>query len=165
MANLLDYLDWRGDLTFQQAPFNEVDNLILSELSYLDFSGIVPSPNEGEGIALHQAAEQLFARIPEGESLEMGVLLPNEIPEMLRRMAKTRRFSDVRLNCYEAQLDTEKAQQFAALTIELWEKQLFIAYRGTDDTLAGWKEDFYMACMPEIPAQKIAVDYLKAVAR
>ena len=56
MANLLDYLDWRGDLTLEQAPFNEVDNLILAELSFVDFKGIVPPPGEGDSVPLHQAA-------------------------------------------------------------------------------------------------------------
>ena len=56
MANLLDYLDWRGDLTLRQSPFNEVDNLILAELSFVDFGGIVPPPGQGEGVPLSRAA-------------------------------------------------------------------------------------------------------------
>ena len=52
MANLLDYLDWRGDLTLEQAPFNEVDNLILAELSFVDFKGVVPPPGEGDSVPL-----------------------------------------------------------------------------------------------------------------
>ena len=56
MANLLDYLDWRGDLTLEQSPFNEVDNLILAELSFVDFKDIVPGPGEGESVALRDAA-------------------------------------------------------------------------------------------------------------
>ena len=57
MANLLDYLDWRGDLTLDKSPFNEVDNLILAELSFVDFKDIVPAPSEGESVALRDAAE------------------------------------------------------------------------------------------------------------
>ena len=56
MANLLDYLDWRGDLTLAQAPFNEVDNLILAEVSFVDFGGIVPPPGMGESVPLRTAA-------------------------------------------------------------------------------------------------------------
>ena len=55
MANLLDYLDWRGDLTLEQSPFNEVDNLILAELSFVDFKDIVPGPDEGETSAISSA--------------------------------------------------------------------------------------------------------------
>ena len=165
MANLLDYLDWRGDLTLEQAPFNEVDNLILAELSFVDFNGIVPPPGEGDSVPLHQAAEAFFDTIPAGETIDMGVLVPAAIPDMLRKMAVSRRFRDMKLNCFVSWLDTEKAEQFAALTIETGDGLLYLSFRGTDDTLAGWKEDFLLACLPEIPAQKMAVQYVRDVAR
>ncbi len=59
MANIMDYLEWRGDLTFAQSPFNEVDNLILSELVYVEFAGIVPSPGKGS-ITLEEANTAFF---------------------------------------------------------------------------------------------------------
>lgn len=165
MANLLDYLDWRGDLTLEQASFNEVDNLILAELSFVDFTGIVPPPGKGDSVPLHQAAEAFFETIPAGETIDMGVLVPAAIPDMLRKMAASRRFRDMKLNCFVSWLDTEKAEQFAALTIETGDGLLYLSFRGTDDTLAGWKEDFLLACLPEIPAQKMAVQYVRDVAR
>lgn len=61
MANMMDYLDWRGDITLEVSPFNEVDALILAELSFVDFEGIVPPPEIGRGIALHEAAELYFS--------------------------------------------------------------------------------------------------------
>ena len=89
MANLLDYLDWRGDLTLAQAPFNEVDNLILAELSFVNFGGIVPPPGEGSGVPLRQAAEAFFAKFSADEPIEMGVLVPDAIPDMLQKMASS----------------------------------------------------------------------------
>ena len=165
MANLLDYLDWRGDLTLEQSPFNEVDNLILAELSFVDFKDIVPLPGEGESVALRDAAERFFARFPEGEKIDMGVLVPAAMPEMLRKMADSRRFGDMKLNCFVDHLDVGKGEQFAALAIETGDKGLYLSFRGTDDSLAGWKEDFELACMPEVPAQKKAVAYTWAVAK
>ena len=165
MANLLDYLDWRGDLTMEQSPFNEVDNLILAELSFVDFQGIVPPPGGGESVKLWEASRRFFARFPEGEKIDMGVLVPDAIPDMLRKMADSRRFGDMGLNCFENHLDVGRGEQFAALTIETGDQTLYLSFRGTDDTLAGWKEDFELACMPEVPAQKKAVDYARAVAR
>ncbi|WP_455581480.1 Mbeg1-like protein [Dysosmobacter sp.] len=165
MANLLDYLEWRGDLTLSQAPFNEVDNLILAELSFVDFGGIVPAPGEGASVPLQEAAEAFFAGFPNGEKIDMGVLIPDAIPHMLRKMAACRRFQDMKLNCFVDWLDTEKAEQFAALTVETGDSLLYLSFRGTDDTLAGWKEDFHMACLPEVPAQKMAVKYVRDVAR
>ena len=165
MANLMDYLDWRGDLTLDQSPFNEVDNLILAELSFVDFQGTVPGPGEGEGVVLREAAEAFFARFPEGEKIDMGVLVPGAIPEMLGKMASSRRFGAMKLNCFTDHLDVGKGEQFAALTIETGDGLLYLSFRGTDDTLAGWKEDFELACMPEVPAQKKAVRYVRDTAK
>ena len=165
MANLLDYLDWRGDLTLEQSPFNEVDNLILAELSFVDFKDIVPGPGEGESVVLREAAEKFFAKFPQGEKIDMGVLVPGAIPDMLRKMADVPRFRDMKLNCFVDHLDVGKGEQFAALAIETGDKTLYLSFRGTDDTLAGWKEDFELACMPEVPAQKKAVAYTWAVAK
>ena len=165
MANLLDYLDWRGDLTLDQAPFNEVDNLILAELSFVDFKDIVPGPDEGESVVLREAAEAFFAKFPQGEKIDMGVLVPGAIPEMLRKMADSRRFGDMKLNCFVDHLDVGKGEQFAALAIETGDKGMYLSFRGPDDTLAGWNEDFELACMPEVPAQKKAVAYTWAVAK
>lgn len=97
MANILDYLDWRGDLTLAQDPFNEVDNLILAELSFVDFGGIVPGPGGGRAVPLWKAAEAYFAKT-EGRPIDMGVLVPNQIPELLRRAAASPRFRDMKLN-------------------------------------------------------------------
>ena len=163
MANLLDYLDWRGDLTLGQDPFNEVDNLILAELSFVDFGGIVAPPGEGSGIALQEAAQRYFTRFPEG--VDMGVLVPDAIPEMLEKMAACPRFRDMKLSCFADWLDNDKAVQFAALTIETGDGAVYLAFRGTDDTLAGWKEDFHLACVPEIPAQRLAVEYTRQAAK
>ena len=163
MANILDYLNWRGDLTLAQSPFNEVDNLILAELSFVNFTGIVPGPGEGEGVPLHAAAEAFF-RSHEGGDMGMGVLVPDEIPALLKKMAECPRFREMKVNCFCDHLDVRKAEQFAAVTVELGDGSLYLSFRGTDDTIAGWKEDFLLGCQPEVPAQKKAVAYVKAVA-
>ena len=163
MANILDYLSWRGDLTLAQSPFNEVDNLILAELSFVNFTEIVPGPGEGEGVPLHAAAEAFF-RSHEGGDMGMGVLVPDEIPTLLRKMAECPRFREMKVNCFCDHLDVRKAEQFAAVTVELGDGSIYLSFRGTDDTIAGWKEDFLLGCQPEVPAQKKAVAYVKAVA-
>lgn len=165
MANILDYLDWRGDLTLKQDPFNEVDNLILAELSFLDFHGIVPGPGEGEAVELQWAAQRYFERFPDQEVPDMGVLVPDVIPKLLRKMAASERFASMRLNAFVDRLDVVNTKQFAALTIECGDGTVYLSFRGTDDTIAGWKEDFYLACMAEIPAQKEAVEYTEKIAR
>ena len=165
MANLLDYLEWRGDLTLAQSPFNEVDNLILAELAFVNFNGIVPAPGVGIGMPLRQAAEIYFSKFAADAQIRLGVLVPDEIPEMLQKMAASQRFGDMQLNCFVDWLDVGKGEQFAALTVDTGDGALYLSFRGTDDSLAGWKEDFEMACMPEVPAQKKALEYTRVVAK
>ena len=164
MANLMDYLDWRGDITLAVSPFNEVDALILAELSFVDFEGIVPPPEVGRGVRLNEAAEAFFARHG-GRDVDMGVLVPDGISQMLRKLMASPRFCDMTLNGYEALLDDEVEEQFSALTIDLGNGSIYISFRGTDDTIVGWKEDLNMSFLEEIPSQKQAVDYVARIAR
>ncbi|MGM9618833.1 MAG: DUF2974 domain-containing protein [Oscillospiraceae bacterium] len=164
MANILDYLDWRGDLTLREAPFNEVDNLILAELSFIDYEGIVPEMAGRQAPTLREAAEQYFAR-HDGEKLDMGVLVPDTIASLLEKAGASRRFGDMRLLSYVSLLDLKREMQFAAITVEVAPKLLYVAYRGTDDTLVGWKEDFNMSFLTPVPGQEEAVRYLDRVAR
>jgi len=160
MANILDYLDWRGDLSMAEAPFNEVDNLILCELSYIPFDGILPGPeNPQQRMPLFEAAQRYFEG-REGESIHMGVLVPDTIPLLFERMALTRRYRELLLSSYVNRIDPDTAKQFSAMTIDLGTGAKFIAYRGTDDTLVGWKENFHMSFLPSVPAQRDALAYL-----
>ena len=162
MANLMHYLDWRGDLTFSQAPFNEVDNLILAELAFVDLREIVPGIG-GEGLPLRDAAARYFAD-GRDKTLETSVLVPELIPAMLEKMCASARFGDLILNCYEEHLDEQRSEQFAAITVELPDRAAYLSFRGTDDTLVGWKEDFDMALLDTVPSQKRAAEYVKRTA-
>lgn len=162
MANILDYIVWRGDLSFEISPFNEVDNLILAKLSYLNFSGIVNEENR-RGIPLYKAAEIYFE---EGRDKikNTGDLMQENFFEMLKLLAESTRFRNIKLKMYVEEMDTEEETQFSALTIDLGSRTLYIAYRGTDDTLIGWKEDFKMSVMDVVPAQRKALAYFHKVA-
>ena len=152
MANIMDYLDWRGDLPLTVSPFNEVDGLILAELSFINFEGIVPPP--GTYFARHN-----------GQEIDMGVLVPGRIPDLMCRMAHSVRFGGMLLNGYCELMDDAREQQFAALTVELGDGSIYLSYRGTDDTIVGWKEDFNMSFLSAVPAQVKAAEYAGAVAR
>ena len=160
MANILDYLDWRGDLQISERGFNEVDNLLLAELCYLDFGGIVP-PGFDAPVPLQEAMRR-YDVLREHES--MGVLVPDQIPELGRCMAASARFSGLLLCGYENKIDDETQTQFSALTLLLPDGTAYVAFRGTDDTIVGWKEDFNLAFLPVVPAQRMAVQYLQAAA-
>lgn len=85
----------------------------------------------------------------------MGVLVPEQIPELGHKMAASRRFSDLTLCAYVSRTDEETQTQFSALTALLPDKTAYIAFRGTDDTIVGWKEDFNLAFLPVVPAQRM----------
>ena len=159
MSNLLDYLDWRGDLTLDQSPFNAVDNLILSCVSYIRFEGIVPNSTEAVSIA---EAFGRFSALPEAEQqLRRRV---DEDRRLLKALAQSRRFSDMGLCLYDDQLDPILEKQFCGLTVLTGDGLAFIAYRGTDNTLVGWKEDFNMSFKTCVPSQTEAAEYLRRAA-
>ena len=163
MADILDYIRWRGDLSFRSSPFNEVDNLILAELSFLDFGGIVPPPREEGSIPLSQAAT-LYERRHGGEKRDLGLVVPDQIPELLALAADSVRFGGVQLSGFADELDEDRESQFAAVTFALPDGSIYVAFRGTDDTIVGWKEDFRMSFMDEVPAQRKAAAYLRDAA-
>lgn len=154
MGNIISYLKWRGDLTLQTNPFNEVDNLVLSYLSYFDFSGIVPGPEEEGSIAIKDAAELFF--LSNSRTKKMIVET-----DLLEEAAKTARFGGAKLWGYEDITDNDREMtQFAALHIALEDGTDYVSFRGTDNTIVGWREDFRMG-FETVPAQKRAVKYLE----
>jgi hypothetical protein len=161
MANIFDYLSWRGDLTFEHSPFNPVDNIILSQLVYLSFDGIVPGPDKDGGITLAQAAD-IYAKKQAKNNLH-GPVIFKEDPLLLDILSKADRYKNCKLYDYVNQIDIVQEKQFAALCIDLG-ASTFIAYRGTDVSVVGWKEDFKMSISVVIPAQIEAVSYLEKAA-
>ncbi len=164
MGTVFDYLDWRGDLTFSEAPFNEVDALLFSMISYLDFKDIVPAHYEEGGISLKAAANGFFARNLEGKDQAAGMLIPKGINKLFRKIKDTRRFRNVEVHAFVNIIDAAREIQFSAVTFLLCDGRAVVTYRGTDDTLVGWKEDMNMCFLPVVPAQEEAAKYLAEIA-
>ncbi|MBO4915237.1 MAG: DUF2974 domain-containing protein [Oscillospiraceae bacterium] len=159
MANILDYITWRGDIPMKIDGFNEVDNLVLAKLSHINYTGVLPRPGEGEPLTLKETARKYFAiRGETGE--DMGLLVPGDVPELLRRAAQSVRFGDMKAGAYVDILDEEREEQFAAFCVETDDGAVYCAFRGTDDTLVGWKEDLNMGVLETGPSQRDALDYL-----
>lgn len=166
MATLFDYLHWRGDLTFEQSPQNEVDLLIFSLLSYIDYSDYVPAGfSDGAGISLQAAANAFFAANPNPKKEDLGFLIPKEVFKLFRAAMETKRFRNVILCGFVNEIDVQKQMQFSALCFCLNAGETAVIYRGTDDTLIGWKENFNMSFLPVVPAQTRATEYLNAAAK
>ena len=163
MTNVIDYLRWRGDITFEQVKLNEVDNLILSQLAFVDFSGIVPSDPSAPPITLKQAAMQFFFENNVKRTTRPGLIISPQTYKMFRMMADTKRFSGLQLSAFVNEIDQKEEKQFCAITYRLKEKLSYIAIRGTDDTIVGWKEDFNLSFLDEIPSHKRVVEYVNGV--
>ena len=152
MGNLLDYLAWRGDLSLDRVPFGPVDGLVLSVLSYVHFDG--PAQGE-ESVPLGEAAEEYLTLPP----ARRGRFRCETDLALLRALADSPRFARLGLcRCADRFVPKEETQ-FAALTVLLDDGSAFLAFRGTDGTLVGWKEDFNMSFMDLVPAQILAAEY------
>ena len=158
MATMFDYLKWRGDLTFSQDPPNEVDALIFSTLSYIHYGGVVEEQPE-EVVLLRDAAETFFAR----ENPEQYVRVEKDL-DLLHQAAITTRFGQTKVTMYRDILIPEQETQFAAVTFLLDDGSAFLAFRGTDYSLVGWKEDFNMSFQQTVPAQRLSQQYVREVA-
>lgn len=161
MGNFFDYLDWRGDLTFEQSGINEVDCLILSYFAYADLSGIVPG-SPYESICMKAASAKYMVKRQENPIPEEQDLF-RDAAELLIAAGKTARFAGCRLSFYINHLDYEHEKQFCALCIQVDQEKMFVSYSGTDETILGWKEDFNMSFMPVVPSQIEAKEYLEQV--
>ena len=158
MATIMDYIRWRGDLTFTQDPVNAVDALIFSALSYISYGGQVEEQPRTP-VRLKDAAEEYFAR----EDHESRVRVRNDL-DLLHLAAGSVRFGYSKICMYRDELVPEQETQFAAMTFLLDDGSLFLAFRGTDYSLVGWKEDFNMSFQQTVPAQRLALQYTREVA-
>ena len=159
MANVFDYLDWRGDIEMSASRFCEVDALILSLLSYLSFDGIVP---EAGAVPFLSVAREFLARYEKAEEKEKGIRL--KTVSLLSRAAKTKRFSSLSVGRYVARSEERAQMQFAAISFFCENGESYVCFRGTDDSLVGWKENLNMSFLAPVPAQAEAVSYLESVA-
>jgi hypothetical protein len=148
VGNILSYIKWRGDLTFSERKFCEVDNLVFSELAYVDFAGVVPEVGTEESVSIEYAA-MLYSGIDDDNNI-------------LKLMAKSNRYKSLRLSNYIDVLDDETHTEFGALCIEIGDGTVYIAFRGTSDYIMGWREDFSMS-FQIMGAQKKAVYYIDEV--
>ena len=152
--NIYSYIDKYGCYTFDEVPFNEVDNAVFAALSYINFKGIV-SPNRYSPITIREAGRIYFEMYP-GKRKHM-LAIKNAI-KMLRYMKDTKRYGELRL--YNYVYEEGEEQQFSALTIEINPKLVYVSFEGTDHLISGWKEDFMMSYMFPIQSQRRAIDYV-----
>ena len=161
--SLLDYIVWRGDLTFDQIPFNELDSAILAMFAYIDFGDLEISQPQ-KSITLREASNRFFAAESRYDATDNFLLIMQHCLYMFEQAAKTNRFGSIELHDYINSVDTKTQTQFGAITFSLDKNNHYVAFRGTDNTIVGWKEDLNLAVQQEVPAQKRATSYLSDIA-
>ena len=167
LADIRDYLEWRGDLGLGERGFNDADNLVVACIAYLDLGGIVPGPAERGTVSVREACDAFLGRATAeggGEDISPWVRsLATIDARFVRALGASARFGDAALRAYVDLVDEERTLQFSAVTCDVSDTHSYVAFRGTDNTLVGWKEDF-MLSFTVTSAQKAAALYLESQA-
>lgn len=158
---IYDYVDLRGDLSPADFPYNEIDYLIFTELAYAKLEDVIDL--DGPALSIKEAFDKYSQR---NKQLSDKELIPiyNESHFLFEKMANALRYQNILIVSYVSELDKELIKQFSAMTFIFEDETMFISYRGTDDSLIGWHEDFLMLCETVVPAQLSSVAYLKQIA-
>lgn len=158
MADMIDYLLWRGDLSFDEKEMNIVDILIMSQFALLDLNGVV----ENRKVTMESMRDKMYeigrAEVP------VGLLAPRDMTGLMNLSADSVRFKKVRLHHRIDITDTGNDTQITAITADMPNNSRIVIFSGTGDTIVAWKEDFNLM-YKEVPAQKIATEYLENMAR
>ena len=159
---LLDYLKWRNDVDFYTAEFNDIDNVVLSYLAYIDFVELF---GDADVPCNMDKALKQFCKKYSLDEIRENAEFTKRAPLLLEEMAGGERFRETIIEHYMDDFDKEKTKQFAAVTFKLPNGVNYISFRGTDSTITGWKESLLMSCTSDIEGAKEAVDYLNNVAK
>ena len=158
-----DYLAWRGDLSLDAVPLCEADRLILCELGYVSFGSYAPSLEDApRSVPLKTAVRLLLEADPNGKTVHQTSYLWEENRRMLEALAQAPRFRDLPVLCCREMSGEEF--QFGAMCVGLGRRRWFVSFRGTDDSVSGWREDGLLALPGPVQSQNMAAEYLDAVA-
>lgn len=161
MQHILEYIREHGADTYREIPFNEVDFLALSQFAYLKFKDLVPRiGGSGRGISIRELACH-----PGSFRLVQENWFGRENWRLLQLMAESERYGNIFVGnyaeCYEDKYDI----QFQAITFQWRRDRICVCFRGTDESVAGWKEDFNLAVLSRTSGQELARTYLRLIAK
>ena len=173
MDSIVTYIE-REQRTFAESPFNPVDSLVFSSLCYFNFDETTPLPafgNIGCNLDTHTERRILVTDILalcDHETLTNGSWLKDaeETARFIAALRMSRRYRDVSVSFFANEMADAVDKQFSACTFFFTDKQgemAYVAFRGTDGTLTGWKEDFNLSYKSVIPSQRSAVAYVSGV--
>lgn len=161
MYTLEDYLYFRGDLGFDVSPVNEIDEMVFSIIGKADFTGIL---GENEIKEYSEVFDRFFESKDCNENLRFGLLASKKLMKTMLDISRCRRFAGIKICNFVKRVSTEITEQMSALTVLGPDDRIYVTFRGTDDTLIGWKENCELAIMDSVPAQRDAAAYLESIA-
>ena len=160
MKNMLDYIKEFGHVSFEERAFSEIDALVLTELEYLPLEKVVPSDENGENFVTVKEIAEYMQEHKQELFDENPMMITQERHEVSQVIADAPRFQSLKFFGVVSEWDKDTTKQFAAITVEVEPSVRLVVFRGTDDTLIGWKEDFLMTYSPLVAAQTDAKEYL-----
>lgn len=160
MGTILDYLKEYGDYTLEEKPFGEVDSLVLCQFAYLKFDDLAPAPGEDKpAVSLSELKNHAdYDRLYADERYR------EDNTALFLGMYRSKRFQNTKIYNYVNLIDLATETQFSAVTFRLPNGACYVAYRGTDETIVGWKEDLNLAFSDPVEGQRMSVDYLNRAA-
>ena len=139
MGNLITYVQQYGAQSFENKLLTDIDVLVLTEIAYLPFDEIVPkSVDVTEAISIQQLGKE-FETIKEKEHENNPFMITEERIQLLDIVSKSQRYKDIKVFGFMNDIDDELTKQFAAVCYQWEEESRWIIFRGTDESLTGWK--------------------------
>ena len=160
MKNMLDYIKEFGHVSFEERAFSEIDALVLTELEYLPLEKVIPSDENGENFVTVKEIAEYMQEHKQELFDENPMMITEERHEVSQVIADAPRFQSLKFFGVVSVWDKDTTKQFAAVTVEVEPSVRLVVFRGTDETLIGWKEDFLMTYSPLVAAQTDAKEYL-----
>lgn len=159
MGTILDYLKEYGDYTLQEKPFGEVDSLAFSQFAYLKFDEVTPAADEDAPmVSLEEIANHVNY-----DSLYGDERYRKDNTALFNGLYRSKRFGGIKVGYYVNQIDLKTETQFSAVVFRMPNDVYYVAYRGTDETIVGWKEDMNLAFSEPVHGQQMGVEYLNGL--
>lgn len=164
MANVMNYIKKYGDISFCDMPFGEADNVALCGMYYMPFDKVVSDSFEDEPVDYKTASDEIF-ELRGRKHTPVGLVLLKNISEQMVLMSKYKRFQEMKVVAAVRVYEKAPAVQFEAATFLLPDGKIVVLFKGTDDTLTGWKEDFDILTKKGIPSNRLSIEYLEKAAK
>ena len=140
---------------FSVVPFSAVDALAIAWMAYFDFSSVKEQlPLTIKGI---ESLSYFKTQEPYASSF-----VPKYSRKFMHAFAHSARFKGAELLDYDYVLDNKSSAQFSVVAVRV-AGLIVIAFKGTDDSYTGWREDFELSYKDKIASYSLAESFLENI--